>query len=137
VLPAGRQNVASVIPDPDTVGDWLRRMGDPQTWHARLVGLGQVRDALTARLLRRDGHETHTLDTNATLVEGGSAMPSGATQGYAGTCRYSVFLWEAPVCLVDECREGNLSPEAPSEAYNPRHRGLWNFYICSWASGGS
>ena len=70
MLPAGRQNVASVIPDPDTVGDWLGRMGDPQTWHAGLVGLGQVRDALTARLLRHDGHQTYTLDTDATL-EGG------------------------------------------------------------------
>ena len=31
-----------VIPDPDTVGDWLRRMG-AQTGQAGLVGLGQVR----------------------------------------------------------------------------------------------
>jgi len=60
----------AVIPDPDTVGDWLRRMGDPQTGHAGLVGLGQVRDALTARRLRRDGHETDTLDADATLVVG-------------------------------------------------------------------
>lgn len=40
------------LPDPDTVGDWLRRMGDPQRG---LAGLGQVRDVLTARILRRDG----------------------------------------------------------------------------------
>ena len=96
MLPAGRQNVASVIPDPDTVGDWLGRMGDPQTWHAGLVGLGQVRDALTARLLRHDGHQTYTLDTDATLEGGGSAMPSGATQGYAGTCRCLVFCGARP-----------------------------------------
>jgi hypothetical protein len=32
------------LPDPDTLGDWLRRMGDPQTGQAGLVGLGQVRD---------------------------------------------------------------------------------------------
>jgi hypothetical protein len=30
------------IPDPDTVGDWLRRMGNPETGRAGLVGLGQV-----------------------------------------------------------------------------------------------
>ncbi|MBI4001832.1 MAG: hypothetical protein HY348_08610 [Nitrospira defluvii] len=56
----------AALPDPDTLGDWLRRMGDPQTGQAGLVGLGQVRDTLTARLLRRDGHETNTLDADAT-----------------------------------------------------------------------
>ena len=59
-----------VVPDPDTVGDWLRRMGDPTTRQAGLVGLGQVRDVLKARLLRRDGHETSTWDVEATLIEG-------------------------------------------------------------------
>ena len=33
------------LPDPDTVGDWLRRMGDPQTGQTGLAGLGEVRDA--------------------------------------------------------------------------------------------
>jgi hypothetical protein len=37
-------------------------MGDPQTGHAGLVGLGQGRDGLNARLLRREGHETYTVD---------------------------------------------------------------------------
>jgi len=27
-----------IIPHPDTVGDWLRRMGDPQTGQAGLAG---------------------------------------------------------------------------------------------------
>jgi hypothetical protein len=57
------------LPDPDTVGDWLRRRGDPQTGQAGLEGLGQVRDALSARLVRRDGVEAYTLDVDATLVE--------------------------------------------------------------------
>jgi hypothetical protein len=37
-------------------------MGDPTTGQAGLEGLGQVRDALTARLLRRDGVPAYTLD---------------------------------------------------------------------------
>ena len=41
----------AVLPDPDTRGDGRRRMGDPQTGQAGLVGLGQVRDVLNARLL--------------------------------------------------------------------------------------
>ena len=101
-----------VVPDPDTVGDWLRRMGDSQTGHAGLVGLGQVRDALTARLLRRDGHETYTLDADATLVGGEKREAQWSYQGVRGYMPMLGFLWETPVCLVDEFREGNVSPGA-------------------------
>ena len=101
----------AVIPDPDTLGDWLRRRGDPQTGQAGLVGLGQVRDELTARLLRRDGHTTYTLDADATLVGGGSATPSGATQGYVATCRCSAFCGRRPCAWLTNfaramCRRG-------------------------------
>ena len=101
-----------VVPDPDTVGDWLRRMGDSQTGHAGLVGLGQVRDALTARLLRRDGHETYTLDADATLVGGEKREAQWSYKGVRGYMPMLGFLWETPVCLVDEFREGNVSPGA-------------------------
>ena len=101
-----------VVPDPDTVGDWLRRMGDSQTGHAGLVGLGQVRDALTARLLRRDGHETYTLDADATLVGGEKREAQWSYQGVRGYMPMLGFLWETPVCLVDEFREGHVSPGA-------------------------
>jgi len=99
-----------VVPDPDTVGDWLRRMGDPQTGHAGLVGLGQVRDALTAQLLRRDGHETYTLDADATLVVGEKRDAQWSYKGVRGYMPMLGFLWETPVCLVDEFREGHVSP---------------------------
>jgi hypothetical protein len=55
-----------VVPDPDTVGDWLRRMGDPQMGQAGLIGLGQVRDLLNQRMLRHDGITEYTLDVDAT-----------------------------------------------------------------------
>ena len=100
------------VPDPDTVGDWLRRMGDPQTGHAGLVGLGQVRDALTARLLRRDGHTTYTLEADATLIEGEKRDAQWSYTGVRGYMPMLGFLWETPVCLVDEFREGNVSPGA-------------------------
>ncbi len=101
-----------VIPDPDTLGDWLRRMGDPQTGQAGLMGLGQVRDALNARLLRRDGHETYTLDADATLVEGEKRNAHWSYKGVRGYMPLLGFLFETPVCLVDEFREGNVSPGA-------------------------
>ena len=102
----------AVIPDPDTVGDWLRRMGDPQTGQAGLVGLGQVRDALNARLLRRDGHTTYTLDADATLIEGEKRDAHWSYTGVRGYMPMRGFVWETPVCLVDEFREGNVSPGA-------------------------
>ena len=101
-----------IIPDPDTVGDWLRRMGDPTTGQAGLVGLGQVRDALTARLLRRDGHETYTLDADATLVGGEKRDAQWSYTGVRGYTPMLGFVWETPVGLVDEFREGNVSPGA-------------------------
>lgn len=101
-----------VIPDPDTLGDWLRRMGDPQTGHAGLVGLGQVRDALTARILRRDGHTPYTLDADATLVEGEKRDAHWSYKGVRGYLPLLGFLVETPVCLVDEFREGKVSPGA-------------------------
>ena len=135
MLPAGRQNVASVIPDPDTVGDWLGRMGDPQTWHAGLVGLGQVWDALTARFLRHDGHQTYTLDTDATLVGGKVRCPVELHKGMRVHADAWFFVGGARVSGRRMSR-GQCIAGSP-KAYNPRHRGLWNIYICSWASGGS
>ena len=74
----------AVIPDPDTLGDWLRRMGDPQTGQAGLVGLGRGRDALTARLLRRDAHATYTLAADATFVGGGKRDAHWSDTGEPG-----------------------------------------------------
>jgi hypothetical protein len=102
----------AALPDPDTLGDWLRRMGDPQTGQAGLVGLGRVRDALSARLLRRDGHTTYTLDADATLIEGEKRDAHWSYTGVRGYMPMLGFLWETPVCLVDEFREGNVSPGA-------------------------
>ena len=104
-------------PDPDTLGDGLRRMGDPTTGQAGLVGLGQVRDVLKARLLRRDGQETDTLDAEATLVEAEKRAAHWRYQGVKGYMPLLGFLFETPVCLVDEFREGNVSPGAGQLAF--------------------
>ena len=107
----------AALPDPDTLGDWLRRMGDPQTEHAGLVGLGHVRDTVNARLLRRDGHETYTLDVDATLIEGEKREAHWSYLGVKGYMPLLGFLFETPVCLVDEFREGNVSPGAGQLAF--------------------
>jgi hypothetical protein len=105
------------IPDPDTLGDWLRRMGDPATGQAGLVGLGQVRDTLNARLLRRDGHASYTLDADATLVEAEKRDARWSYKGVRGYLPMLGFLFETAVCLVDEFREGHVSPGAGQRAF--------------------
>ena len=61
------------IPEPDTVGDWLRRMGDPGAGQAGLRGLDRVRDKINERILKRDGIKEYTLDADATEIIGEKA----------------------------------------------------------------
>jgi hypothetical protein len=98
------------IPDPDTVGDWLRRMGDPQTGQAGLQGLGQVRDLLNQRILRHDGITEYTLDADATPIEAEKQEAHRTYQGVKGYMPLLGFLFENPLCLHEEFREGNVSP---------------------------
>lgn len=98
------------IPDPDTIGDWLRRMADPASGQAGLVGLGQVRDTLNHRLLRRDERTDYTLDVDATQVEAEKEDALFTYQGVKGYMPMLGFLFEPGVCLHDEFREGNESP---------------------------
>lgn len=81
------------------------------------MGLGQVRDVLNARLLRRDGHATSTLDVDATLIEGEKRDAEWSYQGVKGYMPMLGVLFETPVCLVEEFREGNVSPGAGHLAF--------------------
>jgi hypothetical protein len=105
------------IPDPDSMGDWLRRMGDPQAGCKGLVGLGQVRDILNQRILRRDGICEYTLDADAMQVEAEKQEAQFTYQGVKGYMPMLGFLFETPVCLVDEFREGNVPPQAGQLAF--------------------
>lgn len=105
------------IPDSDTVGDWLRRMGDPATGQTGLVGLGVVRDVLTHRLLRRDERSDYTLDVDAMQVEGEKRDAQFTYQGVKGYMPMLGYLFEPGICLLDEFREGNASPGAGHVAF--------------------
>jgi len=106
-----------LIPDSDTVGDWLRRMGDPKTGQAGLVGLGTVRDILTHRLLRRDEQTDYTLDIDAMQVAGEKQDAHFTYQGEKGYMPMLGYLFEPGICLMDEFREGNESPGAGHVAF--------------------
>ena len=98
------------IPEPDTVGDWLRRMGDPKRGPLGLEGLDRVRDRINERILRRDGIKEYTLDADATELIGEKADALFTYNGNKGYMPVAGFLYETPVCLYDEFREGNVSP---------------------------
>jgi hypothetical protein len=100
------------IPDSDTVGDWLRRMGDPRSGQAGLAGLGVIRDILSHRILRRDERNEYTLDVDAMQVEGEKQDAKFTYQGVKGYMPMLGYLFEAGICLLDEFREGNESPGA-------------------------
>ena len=103
-----------VIPDPDTLGEigcggWgIRRRG---------VGLGQVRDELNARILRRDGPATDTLDADATLVEGEKRDAQWSDKGVRSYRPMLGFVFETPLYLVVACRKGHVSPGAGQLAF--------------------
>ncbi len=98
------------IPEPDTVGDWLRRMGDPKTGQRGLEGLDRVRDKINERVLKRDGIEEYTLDADATEIVGEKADALFTYTGNKGYMPMLGFLYENPVCFLDVFREGNVAP---------------------------
>jgi len=98
------------IPEPDTVGDWLRRMGDPRSGQLGLEGLDRVRDKINERVLKRDGIKEYTLDADATEIIGEKADALFTYNGNKGYMPMLGFLYETPLCIYDEFREGNVAP---------------------------
>jgi hypothetical protein len=98
------------IPEPDTVGDWLRRMGDPKTGQLGLEGLDRIRDKINERVLKKDGIKEYTLDADATEIIGEKADALFTYNGNKGYMPMLGFLYEDAVCFLDEFREGNVAP---------------------------
>jgi hypothetical protein len=105
------------IPEPDTAGDWLRRMGDPKTGQPGLNGLDWVRDKINKRILKRDGLKEYTLDADATEIIGEKVDALFTYNGNKGYMPMLGFLYEVPVCLYDEFREGNVPPAYGQKAF--------------------
>ncbi|NWG04371.1 MAG: hypothetical protein HXY44_16075 [Syntrophaceae bacterium] len=69
-----------------------------------------MRGEINERILKRDGIKRYTLDVDAMEIMGKKA---DALFTYNGNRRYipvAGFLYETPVCLYDEFREGNAAP---------------------------
>lgn len=100
----------NTIPEPDTIGDWLRRMGNSGTGQSGLRGLDKVRSTINHRILRRDEVEEYTLDADATEITGEKAEAFFTYKGNRGYMPILGFLYEANICIYDEFREGNVAP---------------------------
>lgn len=98
------------LPDPDTVGDWLRRMGDPSTGASGLLGLERVRTRLNHRVLSLQSRSDYTLDVDATQIESWKRDAAFTYQGVKGYMPLLGYLCETGLCVYDEFREGNVSP---------------------------
>jgi hypothetical protein len=109
----GREEIA----EPNTVGDWLRRMGDPKSGEVGLKGLDEVRHKINGRILKRDRRETYTLDADATEIIGEKADALFTYNGNKGYMPMLGFLYETAVCLYDEFREGNVCPQSGQKAF--------------------
>lgn len=100
-----------LLPKPCTVGDWLRRLGNPETGASGLHGLDRVRTILNNRQLSQESRPDYTLDADATYVESWKHDAVFSYHNSKGYYPMLGFLYETPVCLYDEFREGNVSPK--------------------------
>jgi hypothetical protein len=100
----------STIPDPDTVGDWLRRMEDSERGKMGLKVLDKVMESINQRILRRDDVKEYTLDADATEIIGEKEEALFTYKGNKGYMPMLGFLYESNLCVYDEFREGNVSP---------------------------
>jgi hypothetical protein len=99
------------IPNEDTVGDWLRRMGDPQTGGEGLSGLRKVVDTVNRKMLRRDRSKEYTLDIDASFVKAAKKKAAYSYLNEKGYMPMMAALAELGLFVDDEFREGNVSPQ--------------------------
>lgn len=105
------------IPEADSTGDWLRRMGEPKRENEGLNGLDKVNREIVARLLRRDGIKEYTLDADATEIVSDKRDARKTYKGNFGYMPMLGFLYERAVCIYDEFREGNVSPATDQKGF--------------------
>jgi len=98
------------IQEPDTVGDWLRRMGDPKGGQIGLMGSGRVRNKINERILKREGVTRYTSYADAMEIIGEKTDAFLPIRGVKSICRYWDFYLKRLFASYDEFREGNVVP---------------------------
>jgi len=95
-----------LVPTPDAVGDWLRKMGDT----GGLEGLLEVNCELLDWGMRKDKHDGYTLDIDATEIIAEKYEALWTYKGNRGYMPIVGHIAENSMVLCDEFREGNVSP---------------------------
>lgn len=100
------------IPGSDTVGDWLRRMGDGPGRKA----LERVNRRMIRRALNRESRTAYTLDIDATQI---IAEKKDAKRTYKGETGYMPIVGHLDNGLVigHEFREGNEAPASGNREF--------------------
>jgi len=95
------------VPSSDAIGDWLRREGNT----IGMMGLNTVGILLVKKTLRKDDHIEFTLDIDATAMESEKKEAKMTYLGFRGYMPILGYIAENGLCIYDEFREGNESPQ--------------------------
>jgi len=96
------------VPSSDSVGDWLRRMGNGPG----LAGLADVQRQVLAQALANNDCTAHTLDIDATQIVAEKEAAHWTYKGEQGYMPMVGHLAETGLVVGDEFRECNAAPAA-------------------------
>ena len=97
---------------PDAMGDWLRRMGN-----TGLAGLGLIGKNIISRCTQNEKRIIYTLDVDATEVPSNKIEAQYTYNKIKGYMPMLGFISENKLCILDEFREGNVSPNSKQVAF--------------------
>lgn len=93
------------IPEPDTIGDWLRRMGDKD-----MEELNKLNSSIIKKIMEKEDITEYTLDMDATEIIAEKRDCFYTYKNNKGYMPMLGFLFENGICLHNEFRNGNVSP---------------------------
>ncbi len=93
------------VPSSDALGSWLKRLGG-----VGLKGLDKLNRLIVNQIILKDEAEEYTLDIDATPIESEKEEAKVTYKGFKGYMPLLGYLAELDICLLDEFREGNVSP---------------------------
>ncbi len=91
-----------IIPEPDTVGNWLRRTD--------IKGLNLIDSSVIKKIIEKEDINEYTLDIDATEIIAEKRECMYTYKNNKGYMPMLGFLFENGICLHNEFREGNISP---------------------------
>ena len=96
------------IPSSDAYGLWLRRTGR----NGGLEKLLSVNNYYFRRYIEKEEKNNYTLDIDATVIKSEKAEAKKSYKGYKGYAPLIGHIAENGLVILDEFREGNVSPSA-------------------------